>query len=146
MEEIHQQFLIELATLKKPVIAAVNGHAVGAGFSLALVSDIIFASEDSSFAVSFNRVGLVPDLGAYFYLPRIVGLQRAKNIILTGRKISPQEAIEYGLVSDVYPSDQLLSEANKFAKTIAEGPTLALGMNKTILNSSFEMTLEKVFK
>ncbi|MDE5411791.1 enoyl-CoA hydratase/isomerase family protein [Alkalihalobacterium chitinilyticum] len=139
-------FIVEIAQLEKPVVAAVHGYAVGAGFSIAIASDMIIASEESTFAMSFNKVGLVPDLGGLYHLPRIVGMARAKELALTGRSITPYEAKEYGLVLDVVPQEELLEKAKELATKLAEGATQALGLTKHILNRSYELSLEQVLR
>ncbi|WP_209122691.1 enoyl-CoA hydratase/isomerase family protein [Alkalihalobacillus sp. BA299] len=139
-------FLVELAQLEKPIVAAVNGYAVGAGFSIAIACDFILASNDSTFAMSFNKVGLVPDLGALYHLPRIVGMARAKELALTGRSITPHEAKEYGIVLEVLPQEELLERAKELASTLADSATQALGLTKHILNRSYELSLEQVLR
>jgi 2-(1,2-epoxy-1,2-dihydrophenyl)acetyl-CoA isomerase len=139
-------FLLDLVHLEKPVIAAVNGYAVGAGFSIALACDFIFASEDSTFSMSFNKVGLVPDLGGLYHLPRIVGMARAKELALTGRIISGKEAMDYGIVLEVLPKKELIQRAKSFASTLANCATQAIGLTKYMLNRSFESSLEQFLR
>ncbi len=136
--------LLQLFNMEKPVIAAVNGVAVGAAFNIALACDIIIASETATFGEVFNKIGLVPDFGGIYFLPRLVGMQRAKELMFSGRIISAKEALEYGIILEVTESDKLLEQVTKLATMLAQGPTFAYGMSKTILNRSFDLTLEQV--
>lgn len=128
-----------LMNLEMPVIAAVNGPAIGAGFGLALAADFILCAPEAYFRASFCRVGLVPDTGLFFTLPRIVGLQSAKEIIFTGRRIDVEEARALRIAFAVHPGEQLLSEAMALARRLAQGPTGAIGASKRILNQSFHL-------
>lgn len=143
---ILSDILQPLVNLEKPVIAAVNGDAVGAGFSIALAADIIIASEAARFSQIFIRLGLVPDLGGLHLLTRVVGLNKAKELCFTARKIGAQEARELGIANRVVPADQLLPEAHKLAAEIAAGPATALAMTKTLLNKSSNTTLEQMLE
>ncbi len=128
-----------LMNLEMPVIAAVNGPAIGAGFGLALAADFILCAPGAYFRASFSRVGLVPDTGLFFTLPRIVGLQLAKEIIFTGRKVDAQEARELRIALAVHAGDRLMPEAMALARRLAQGPTAAIGASKRILNQSFHL-------
>jgi 2-(1,2-epoxy-1,2-dihydrophenyl)acetyl-CoA isomerase len=127
---------LPLTKLEKPVIAAVNGHAFGAGFSLALAADIVVAAEEAKLSFAFAKVGLVPDSGALFHLPRLIGLSRAKELIFTAKVITAGEAAELGLVNRVVPVAELHAEASRLASELAAGPAVALGLMKTLLNQS----------
>jgi len=129
----------ELVNLEKPVIAAVDGPAFGAGFNLALACDFIVGSTNARFSAVFARIGLVPDLGGLFLLPRIVGLQRAKELVFSAREIDSQEALTLGILHSIHSEDTLLSEALKLAGRFELAPTHALGMAKNILNRSFNL-------
>lgn len=128
-----------LLNLEIPVIAAVNGAAIGAGFGLAIAADFVLCSSHAYFRASFCRVGLVPDTGLFFTLPRIVGLQTAKELIFTGRKVSAAQARELRIAYAVHPPEDLLNEALKLAKRLSRGPTSAIGASKRILNQSFHL-------
>lgn len=141
-----QRWLVELINLEKPVIAAINGFAYGAGLSIALTSDIIIAAESASFALSFAKVGLTPDFAGAYLLPRIIGLNRAKLFTLTADSFDAKAALEFGLVSQVVPDEELEAIAWKLARRLAEGPTKALGMAKILLNKSFDSTLADYFE
>lgn len=135
--DAHRWFA-DLADLEKPVIAAVDGFAAGAGFSLALGADFVIASERAKFVASFARVGFVPDLSLLHVLPRLVGLARAKEIAFSARDIPADEALQMGLVQAVVPADRLLDAALAFARRFDDAPTPVLGLAKNILNRSFE--------
>jgi len=135
-----------IADLEKPVIAAVNGPAVGVAFNMALACDIIVASEDASFSEIFVRIGLIPDGGAHFLLPRIIGLAKARELIYTGKIISAKEAETLGLVNQVVPSDKLTSAALEWANRLANSPTRAIGMAKKLLNRSFQTGLAEMIE
>jgi 2-(1,2-epoxy-1,2-dihydrophenyl)acetyl-CoA isomerase len=143
---ILSDILKPLVNLEKPVIAAVNGPAVGAGFNIALAADIIIASEDATFSQIFVRLGLVPDLGGLHLLTRVVGLNKAKELCFTGKRVSAAEALALGVANHVVPADALLPEARKLATQIAAGPPLALSMIKTLLNKSSNSTLEQTLE
>ncbi|MCD0502287.1 enoyl-CoA hydratase/isomerase family protein [Bordetella petrii] len=129
----------ELVNLEKPVIAAVDGPAFGAGFNLALACDFILGTPSARFCAVFGRIGLVPDLGGFFLLPRIVGLQRAKELVFTAREVDAQEARSLGIVYDIVGSDILMDEALAMAARFHGASTEALGMSKNILNRSFNL-------
>ena len=120
--------------LKKPTIAAVNGPAVGLGFTLTLPFDIRIVSERARFGAIFVRVGLIPEFGSTFLLPRLVGLAKAKELCLLGRIIDAQEALDIGLVSKVVPHEELMPETMALATSLAEGPTFTLGLVKEVLH------------
>jgi len=135
---------LKLNRIEKPVIAAVNGFSMGAGFSLALAADFIIASENASFGMVFNKIGAVPDMGAHYYLPRIVGLQLAKYLMFTAKKITAQQAKELGIVLNVVPESELNTRALEIAHQMSESALSALGLSKSILNRSFTMSLEQI--
>lgn len=132
--------------LEKPVIAAVHGHAAGAGMNLALACDYIIAAKDTKFSQSFVKVGLIPDCGGMYVLPRLVGTVRAKELMLTARTIDAGEAFSLGLVTEVTDGEQLMDRAREIAERLAEAPGIALGLIKTTLNRSMELTLEQLLE
>lgn len=143
MKSTHK-LLRQMVDMEKPVICAVQGYAVGAGLGLALASDYIIAAEDAKFRASFTKVGLVPDWGTFYSLPRMIGMARAKEMILMAPTVDSQEAIKMGLINRVVPNEKLLEEAVKVAKELASGPRIAIALCKSILSKSFEMSLEEI--
>jgi 2-(1,2-epoxy-1,2-dihydrophenyl)acetyl-CoA isomerase len=135
-----------LVNLEKPVIAAVNGAAVGAGFNIALAADILIASEKAIFSQIFTKLGLVPDLGGMYLLTRVVGLNKAKELCFTARKVDAAEALSLGIANRVVPADQLMSAATALAQEIAGGPPTALAMIKTLLNKSSNSSLDQMLE
>ncbi|MBI3977936.1 MAG: enoyl-CoA hydratase/isomerase family protein [Chloroflexi bacterium] len=132
-----------LRTIEKPVIASVNGVAAGAGCSLALACDLRIASERASFIEVFSRVGLVPDSGSCYLLPRLIGLGRALEMAFTGDPVDAQEAYRLGLVNRVVAPDALAAATRELAERLARGPTKALGMTKRAMNRSLGMDLDE---
>jgi 2-(1,2-epoxy-1,2-dihydrophenyl)acetyl-CoA isomerase len=127
-----------LRNLELPVIAAVDGAAVGAGFSLALAADFVLASSRAFFCMSFAKVGLVPDLGAAWLLPRVIGMSAAKELALTARKLGVEEAKRLGIVHAIHAPETLADDARSFAQRFISAPREALGLGKRLLNQSFE--------
>ncbi len=134
-----------LHTMPKPVIAAVNGAASGLGADTALACDFIIASEWASFTWSYIHRGIVPDGGGMYFLPRRVGLPKAKELIFTGRKVDADEALGLGIVDRRATADTLLAEAQEWATQLSKGSATALALTKTILNQSFELPAQQVF-
>lgn len=134
----HHRWLDRLRSLDVPVIAAVDGPAFGAGASLALMADFVLASARASFCMVFARMGMVPDFGAFHTLPRLVGLAKAKELMLTARRFGAEEARDMGIVYAVHGPAQLLDEARQLAARLASGPRDAMGMIKNSLNRSFD--------
>lgn len=131
-------WLERLRSLEIPVIAAVDGPAYGAGFAIALLADFILASPRASFCMSFAKIGLVPDSAAFYSLPRLVGLQKAKELLFTARRVGVEEAVELGIVLAVHDADSLLAQAQRFARRFVAAPRDAIAMSKGLLNQSFE--------
>lgn len=142
MVKSYYPFIEALTNMPFPVIAAVNGAAIGAGFNLALACDLIYASTEAIFSQAFVLVGLTPDMGGTYYLPRIVGLHRAKELIYSGRQLSAQEALEMGIVSKVLEPEKLLPETLATAARLALGPRIALKLAKNMLNQSYKRDLQ----
>jgi enoyl-CoA hydratase/carnithine racemase len=134
-----------LHRLTKPTIAAVNGPAIGLGCDLALCCDFIVAAQTASFAMSFILRGLVPDGGGLYFLPRRVGLARAKELIFTGRRVDAQEALAMGMIDRITDAETLLAEARAWAAELGGGSSTALALAKEILNKTFELSDEDVF-
>lgn len=138
MREAHNR-LYDIFNLELPVIAAVDGPAAGAGCNLALAADFIIATPRSIFMQAFGRIGLVPDWSGFYLLPRIVGLQRAKELVLTARKLPAAEAKEMGIVYDIYPEEGFMERVRDFAGRFRNASTTAIGLSKNILNQSFNL-------
>ena len=135
----HHEWFQKLLNLEIPVIAAVDGAAYGAGFSIALSADFILCSDRAKMCCVFPRIGLVPDLGAFFTLPRMVGLQRAKEIMFTGRPLDAQEAKELGIAMEVHGTDDLMDATMELAGRLCKANTRAIGATKRIVNQSFNL-------
>ena len=136
---LHPLFLLET-----PVIAAVNGPAAGAGMNLALACDFIIASDKASFVQAFAKVALVPDLGGLWFLARVVGINRAKELCFTARKVVAEEALQLGIANKVVPHDQLLEETRAMARAIAAGSPTAQAMTKNLLNRAGSVSLDQM--
>jgi 2-(1,2-epoxy-1,2-dihydrophenyl)acetyl-CoA isomerase len=128
--------VLAMRDLPKPIVAAVNGTAAGAGMSLALACDIVLAAESATFLQAFARIGLVPDCGSTWFLPRIVGDVRARALAILADRIGARDALQYGLVWKVHADDALADEARRCAEGLAKMPTRALGMIKQALARS----------
>ncbi|KJK26411.1 enoyl-CoA hydratase [Burkholderiaceae bacterium 16] len=133
--QIHP-LILTLRAMPKPVIAAVNGAAAGAGMSLAMAADVILAGKSATFLQAFTKIGLVPDSGSTYFLPRYVGEMRARALALLAEKIDADEAQRIGLVLKVYPDDELAVQAAKLARRLAGMPTCALALTKQALDGS----------
>jgi len=129
-----------------PVVVAVNGVAAGGGFSLAMSGDIIVAARSASFIQVFSRIGLVPDLGSTWLLPRLIGRQRALELMLLNEPLSAERAFEWGLVRQVVDDDRLLDEAIKLAHRLAQGPTRALVATRQLLEESEHASYSSQFR
>ena len=137
-----QRPFLTLAQMDKPTVAAVQGHALGAGFQLALACDLRVAADDAQFAMLEVRFGLLPDLGGPHRLPRLIGLARAKELIWTGRSVDAEESERIGLVNRVVVPESLDKEAEAFARELVAAPPLPLSLTKAIVNRAFETSLE----
>ncbi len=142
MKGSSQRLIRALWDLEKPVVAAVNGVAAGLGSHLAFASDFVIASNEARFIEVFVRRGIAVDAAGAFLLPRLVGLQKAKQMVFFGDDMSAEEGERWGLVSKVVAPDQLAATAREWAERLAKGPTFAIGMSKRLLNRSLESSLE----
>jgi 2-(1,2-epoxy-1,2-dihydrophenyl)acetyl-CoA isomerase len=133
---VYNPLVRALRALEKPVVCAVNGVAAGAGANLALACDLVLAAEEASFVESFAKIGLVPDTGGSFFLPRLVGMARATALTMLAEKITAQQAVEIGLIYRVCPAATLHDEASKLAVYLAAQPTFGLGLTKRLLNAA----------
>ena len=133
-----------LHTMPKPTIAAVNGAAAGLGCDVALSCDFIMAGESAQFTMSFIARGLIPDGGGMYFLPRRVGLARAKELIFTGRRVGAAEALAIGMVERVVPDADLAASAQEWARALSAGSPAALALAKSVMDRSLEMSFEQV--
>ena len=132
----------KLARMNAPLVVAVNGAAAGAGMSLVCMSDLAIAAESASFTMAYTAAGLTPDGSSTYYLPRTIGTRRARELILTNRRLSAAEAMEWGIVQSVVPDGELMAQAEKLAIALSRGPTLAFGAAKRLLIDSATSELE----
>jgi 2-(1,2-epoxy-1,2-dihydrophenyl)acetyl-CoA isomerase len=132
-----------ISTMPKPVVAAVQGHAAGAAFGIAMACDLVFAADNALFSPSFALIGLSTDLSASYWLPRALGLPRAKDILLSGRPLDAAAAYDAGIVSAVWPVDEFESRLAERVEELAAGPTRAFAAIKRLTNDSFARTLRE---
>ena len=141
LRQTYNPLIVRMINLPKPIIAAINGAAAGAGMSLAMACDLRLAAESASFLQAFVKIGLVPDAGSSWLLQRLVGRTRAMELMLTGKKIGAKEALEWGLVNQVLPNDDLMKATNELARSLATMPTKAIGLIKRMTDYSATHTL-----
>jgi 2-(1,2-epoxy-1,2-dihydrophenyl)acetyl-CoA isomerase len=139
----YNPIIVAMRRLEKPIVGAINGVAAGAGISVALACDIVLASENATFIEAFTRVGLVPDTGSTWFLPRLVGKAKAAEMMLTAEPVDATTAANIGLINRVVPADKLMEEAHALAAKLAKSAPIALALTKRALKRSFEMTLEQ---
>jgi 2-(1,2-epoxy-1,2-dihydrophenyl)acetyl-CoA isomerase len=139
-----EETVLAFHTLDKPLVAAVDGPAYGAGFGLAMAADMVIATARASFCASFGRVGLAPDFGLHFALPRLVGLMRAKEIVFSAREIGAAEALEIGLVHRIVPEGGLMAAAESLARRFLSASPTALALSKRLLNQSHALDIRQV--
>lgn len=142
LSEHYNPIVKRIRNLPKPVVAAVNGVAAGAGANIALCCDVVVATESASFIQAFSKIGLIPDSGGTFTLPRLIGWQKASALMMTGDKVSATEAERLGMVYKVFADISFEEESKKIAYTVANLPTKALAFTKHTLNRSFTNTWE----
>jgi 2-(1,2-epoxy-1,2-dihydrophenyl)acetyl-CoA isomerase len=143
LSEQYNPIVKKIRNLNKPVIAAVNGVAAGAGANIALCCDVIVATESASFIQAFSKIGLIPDSGGTYFLPRLVGFQKASAIMMLGDKISAKEADEMGMIYKYFPDEEFEQEAEKIARALSSLPTMGLAFTKQALNKSLEQDFEE---
>jgi len=141
LSEHYNPIIQKIRDLSKPVMAVVNGVAAGAGANIALCCDVVIASENASFIQAFSKIGLIPDSGGTYFLPRLIGFQKASAIMMLGDKISAQEAERIGMVYKFFPAETFVSEAEKMAFILSQLPTRALAFTKEALNKSLQQNL-----
>lgn len=146
VEEHYNPIILRLRNIEKPIIACVNGVAAGAGANIALACDIVLAAKSASFIQAFSKIGLIPDSGGTFTLPRLIGMQLASALMMTGDKLSAEDARGFGMVYKVYEDAELLEKSLEFAGNLAAMPTLAIGLTKRLLNESATNNLTQQLK
>jgi 2-(1,2-epoxy-1,2-dihydrophenyl)acetyl-CoA isomerase len=142
LEEHYNPIILRIRNIEKPIIAAVNGVAAGAGANIALACDIVIANEKASFIQAFSKIGLIPDSAGTFFLPRLIGFQKASALMMLGDKIGAEEAERLGMIYKSVPSEEFQETINKLALKMANMPTKALGLIKKTLNQSLTNNLE----
>ncbi len=142
LDEHYNPIITAIRTIEKPVIAAVNGVAAGAGANIALACDIVLASEKASFIQAFSKIGLIPDSAGTFFLPRLIGFQKASALAMLGDRVDAKEAERLGMIYKYYPEEEFVNAVIEVALGLAEMPTKALGMTKRLLNATYQNNLE----
>jgi 2-(1,2-epoxy-1,2-dihydrophenyl)acetyl-CoA isomerase len=132
-----------LRAIEKPILAQVNGAAAGAGLGIALACDLRYAAEGAKFRVAFNAIGLAPDSGVSFSLPRLVGYARAYELAITNEPMTAEEALKLGLVNKIFPADQLAAAVRELAVRLAQGPTRAFGLTKRAMGKALLLTVDE---
>ncbi len=135
--EHYNPIIKRIRSIEKPIICGVNGVAAGAGANIALACDIVIAARSATFIQAFSKIGLIPDSGGTFILPRLIGLQRATALMMTGDKLNAEDALAWGLISQYCNDDELQAKGMEMATRLAAMPTIGLGLTKRLLNSSF---------
>ncbi|MDP1802040.1 MAG: enoyl-CoA hydratase-related protein [Bacteroidota bacterium] len=143
VDEHYNPIILRIRNIEKPIIAAVNGVAAGAGANIALACDIVLAGKSASFIQAFSKIGLIPDSGGTFTLPRLVGLQLASALMITGDKLTAEDAKGFGMVYKLFEDAELAEKTLEFVTTIAAMPTLAIGQTKRLLNASATNNLQQ---
>lgn len=137
LSEHYNPIIKHIRTLEKPVVAAVNGVAAGAGANIALCCDVVVASSSASFIQAFSKIGLIPDSGGTYFLPRLIGWQKASALFMLGDKVSAMDAEKMGMIYKVFDDNAFHEEAMKIVETLAQMPTKGLALIKEALNNSF---------
>ena len=143
VREHYNASIMRIRTIEKPVIAAVNGVAAGAGANIALACDIVLACESATFIQAFSKIGLIPDSGGTYTLPRLIGLQRAAALMMTGDKVTANEAVAMGMIYKSFADADFEAEVKKLAFTLAQMPTKGIGLTKRLLNATYQNSLEQ---
>ncbi len=146
VDEHYNPIILKIRNLEKPVVCGVNGVAAGAGANIVLACDVIIAGNSASFIQAFSKIGLIPDSGGTFFLPRLVGFQRALALCLLGDKVSAADALQMGMIYKVASDENLQVEAMQTAQTLANMPTKGLGLTKRLFNLGITNNLEEQLK
>ena len=142
LSEHYNPIITRIRNMPKPVVAAVNGVAAGAGANIALCCDIVVAAQSASFLQAFSKIGLIPDSGGTYFLPRLIGWQKASALMMLGEKVSSTEAERLGMIYKLFPDESFADESIKIATTLAQMPTKGLAFTKHALNYSLNSSLE----
>ncbi len=143
VREHYNPIILKIRKLEKPVVCAVNGVAAGAGANIALACDVVIAGTSVSFIQAFSKIGLIPDSGGTFFLPRLIGFGKASALMMLGDKVSAIDAERIGMIYKVAEDANLQADAMVIAKTLGDMPTKAMGLTKRLLNESLENTIDK---
>jgi 2-(1,2-epoxy-1,2-dihydrophenyl)acetyl-CoA isomerase len=143
VQEHYNPIIKKIRNMEKPVVSAVNGVAAGAGASIALCCDIVVACKSASFIQAFSKIGLIPDSGGTFFLPRLVGMQKATALMMTAEPVSAIDAEKMGMIYKVFSDDSFEEESWELASKLADMPTKGLGLTKRLLNASYSNNLEE---
>lgn len=146
LSEHYNPVIKQIREIEKPVLAAVNGVAAGAGANIALCCDVVVAAQSASFIQAFSKIGLIPDSGGTYFLPRLIGWQKASALSMLGDKITADEAERIGMIYKVFTDELFANESKKIAETLAAMPTAALAFTKQAFNQSFTNSLEQQLK
>jgi 2-(1,2-epoxy-1,2-dihydrophenyl)acetyl-CoA isomerase len=141
VDEHYNPIILRLRSIEKPIIAAVNGVAAGAGANIALACDIVTATFSASFIQAFSKIGLIPDSGGTFFLPRLIGFQKASALMMLGDKVAATEAQQIGMIYKVFSDETFMDDVLKLAETLSNMPTKAIGFTKRLLNQSLNNDL-----
>ena len=143
VQEHYNPIINKIRNIEKPIVAAVNGVAAGAGASIALCCDIVVATESASFIQAFSKIGLIPDSAGTFFLPRLVGMQRAAALMMTAEPISANDAVDMGMIYKSFTDETFETESWKLVSKLAKMPTKGLGLTKKLLNASYTNNLDE---
>jgi len=146
LDEHYNPIILKIRNMEKPIVAAVNGVAAGAGANIALACDVVLASEAASFIQAFSKIGLIPDSAGTFFLPRLIGFQKASALMMLGDKVSAEEAEKLGMIYKVFSAETFFEEAEKIAVTLSQMPTHGLALTKKALNASLQNNLDDQLK
>lgn len=146
LDDHYNPIVSRIRSIEKPIICGVNGVAAGAGANIALACDVVIASDKASFIQAFSKIGLIPDSAGTFFLPRLIGFGKASALMMLGDKISAEKAEQMGMIYSVVSSETLMEEVSLKAMTLANMPTIALGLTKRLLNESMNNDLEAQLK
>lgn len=143
LQATYNPIIARLRALEKPVVGQINGAAAGAGLGLALACDLRYAAAGAKFRMAFSGIGLAPDSGTSFFLPRLIGYARAYELAAANAPLTAETALAWGLVNGVYPAEQLAAEVRALAVKLAAAPTKALGLTKRAMNRAYQLTIDE---